>query len=82
MGHRLVSGGCHPAEWKNGNFVALRRLSLDEEELDGGGVRVRSFIFKSAQQEEALHHIYNITFPIKRACTTTLAPQPAGTPVT
>ncbi|CAA7393117.1 unnamed protein product [Spirodela intermedia] len=37
MGRRIVSGGCHPAERKNGDFVALRRLSPDGEELDGGG---------------------------------------------
>ncbi|CAA6670735.1 unnamed protein product [Spirodela intermedia] len=36
MGPRVISGGCHPAEWKNGDFAALR----------------------SAQQEEALHHIW------------------------
>ncbi|CAA7400835.1 unnamed protein product [Spirodela intermedia] len=58
MGRRIVSGGCHPAERKNGNFVALRQLSPDGEELDGGGARVRkSFILKSPQQEEALHCI-------------------------
>ncbi|CAA7392228.1 unnamed protein product [Spirodela intermedia] len=48
-------------EWKNGNFVALQRVSLDGEELDGGGARVgrvsRSFILRSASQEEALHRI-------------------------
>ncbi|CAA6668447.1 unnamed protein product [Spirodela intermedia] len=38
MGRRIISGGCHPAEWKNGNFVALRQLSPDKEKLDGGGV--------------------------------------------
>ncbi|CAA6674573.1 unnamed protein product [Spirodela intermedia] len=43
---------------KNGDFAALWRLSLDEEELDGGGARVRSFILRSAQQEEALHRIW------------------------
>ncbi|CAA6674535.1 unnamed protein product [Spirodela intermedia] len=30
MGRRVVSGGCHPAERKNGDFAALRRLSPDE----------------------------------------------------
>ncbi|CAA6672943.1 unnamed protein product [Spirodela intermedia] len=45
---------------KNGNFAALRRLSPDGEELDGGGAHVReSFILRSVQQEEALHRIYN-----------------------
>ncbi|CAA7407821.1 unnamed protein product [Spirodela intermedia] len=39
MGRRVVSGGCHPAEQKNGDFAALRRLSPDGEELDGGGAR-------------------------------------------
>ncbi|CAA6665266.1 unnamed protein product [Spirodela intermedia] len=34
------------------------RLSPDGEELDGGGARVRSFILRSAQQEEALHRIW------------------------
>ncbi|CAA6663337.1 unnamed protein product [Spirodela intermedia] len=46
------------ARWKNGDFVALRRLSPDEEELDGGGARVKSFILRSMQQEEALHRIW------------------------
>ncbi|CAB1184609.1 unnamed protein product [Spirodela intermedia] len=41
MGRRVVSGGCHSAEQKNGDFAALRRLSPDGEELDGGGARVR-----------------------------------------
>ncbi|CAA7409442.1 unnamed protein product [Spirodela intermedia] len=36
MGCRIVSGGCHPVEWKNGDFAALRRLSPDGEELNGG----------------------------------------------
>ncbi|CAA6659617.1 unnamed protein product [Spirodela intermedia] len=57
MGHRVVFSGCHPAERKNGDFVALRQLSLDGEELDGGGARVRELILKSTQQEEALHRI-------------------------
>ncbi|CAA6674534.1 unnamed protein product [Spirodela intermedia] len=35
MGRRVISGGCHPAERKNGDFAALRRLSPDGEELDG-----------------------------------------------
>ncbi|CAA7401953.1 unnamed protein product [Spirodela intermedia] len=26
MGRRLVSGGCHPTERKNGDFAALWRL--------------------------------------------------------
>ncbi|CAA7405820.1 unnamed protein product [Spirodela intermedia] len=43
---------------KNGDFAALRRLSPDREGLDGGEARVRDFILKSAQQEEALHHIW------------------------
>ncbi|CAA7397912.1 unnamed protein product [Spirodela intermedia] len=38
---------------------ALRRLSHDGEELDGGGARIReSFILRSTQQEEALHRIW------------------------
>ncbi|CAA7394771.1 unnamed protein product [Spirodela intermedia] len=35
MGRRVVSGGCHPVERKNGNFAALWRLSPDGKELDG-----------------------------------------------
>ncbi|CAA6668912.1 unnamed protein product [Spirodela intermedia] len=55
----IVSGGCHPAERKNDNFAALRRLSLDGEELDGGGAYVKkSFILRSVQQEETLHCIW------------------------
>ncbi|CAA6674100.1 unnamed protein product [Spirodela intermedia] len=42
---------------KIGDFAALRRLSLDGEELDGVGRMLRSFILRSAQQEEALHRI-------------------------
>ncbi|CAA7409593.1 unnamed protein product [Spirodela intermedia] len=56
--NKVVSGGCHPAERKNGDFAALRRLSPDGEELDGGGARVRDFILRSVQQEEALHRIW------------------------
>ncbi|CAA7407501.1 unnamed protein product [Spirodela intermedia] len=58
MDHRVVSGGCHPAKQKNSNFAALWWLSLDGKELDGGGARVRSFILRSAQQEEVLHRIW------------------------
>ncbi|CAA6657110.1 unnamed protein product [Spirodela intermedia] len=48
-----------PAERKNNDFAALRRLSPDGVELDGGGAHVReSFILRSAQQEEALHRIW------------------------
>ncbi|CAA6673159.1 unnamed protein product [Spirodela intermedia] len=42
MGRQIVSGGCHSAEWKNGDFAALWRLSPDGEELDGGGRQVLS----------------------------------------
>ncbi|CAA7393062.1 unnamed protein product [Spirodela intermedia] len=58
MGRQVVSGGYHPAERKNGDFAALRRLSPDGEELDGGGRVSGSFILRSAQQEEALHRIW------------------------
>ncbi|CAA7393266.1 unnamed protein product [Spirodela intermedia] len=34
MGRRIVSGGCHPAEQKNDDFAALRRLSPDDGERD------------------------------------------------
>ncbi|CAA6675437.1 unnamed protein product [Spirodela intermedia] len=57
MGRRLVFDGCHPAEWKNGDFVALRQLSPDGEELDRVGRMSGSFILRFAQQEEALHRI-------------------------
>ncbi|CAA6657143.1 unnamed protein product [Spirodela intermedia] len=44
---------------ENDDFAALRRLSPDGEELDGGGARVReNFILRSAQQGEALHRIW------------------------
>ncbi|CAA7400686.1 unnamed protein product [Spirodela intermedia] len=39
MGRRVVSGGCHPAEWKNDDFAAFWRLSPNGKELDGGGAR-------------------------------------------
>ncbi|CAA6675017.1 unnamed protein product [Spirodela intermedia] len=35
MGRQIISGSYHPAKQKNGDFAALRRLSPDEEELDG-----------------------------------------------
>ncbi|CAA6674229.1 unnamed protein product [Spirodela intermedia] len=57
MGRRVVSGSCHPAERKNGDFATLQRLSPDREKLDGGGRVSGSFILRSAQQEEALHRI-------------------------
>ncbi|CAA6657092.1 unnamed protein product [Spirodela intermedia] len=42
-----------------------RRLSLDkDDELDGGGAHVGSFILRSAQQEEALHRIWCARAPI------------------
>ncbi|CAA6674882.1 unnamed protein product [Spirodela intermedia] len=44
-----VTGGA-----KKRRLAALRRLSP----LDGGVARVRSFILRSAQQEEALHRIW------------------------
>ncbi|CAA7393088.1 unnamed protein product [Spirodela intermedia] len=56
--NKVVSSSCHLAERKNGDFVALWRLSPDGEELDGGGAHVRDFILRSAQQEEALHRIW------------------------
>ncbi|CAA7397718.1 unnamed protein product [Spirodela intermedia] len=57
MGRQVIFDGCHLVERKNGDFAALWWLSLDREELDGGGACVKNFILKSAQQEEALHHI-------------------------
>ncbi|CAA6665155.1 unnamed protein product [Spirodela intermedia] len=57
MDHRIISDGCHSAKRKDGDFAALRRLSSDGEELDGGGVHVRDFILKFTQQEKALHRI-------------------------
>ncbi|CAA6674749.1 unnamed protein product [Spirodela intermedia] len=50
---RLSLGGA-----ENGDFAALRQLSPDGEELDGGGRVLGSFILRSAQQEEALHRIW------------------------
>ncbi|CAA6673244.1 unnamed protein product [Spirodela intermedia] len=50
---RLSPGGA-----ENGDFAALRRLSPNGEELDGGGRMLGSFILRSAQQEEALHRIW------------------------
>ncbi|CAA7407591.1 unnamed protein product [Spirodela intermedia] len=32
MGRRVISGGCHPAERKNGDFAALQRLSCHPTE--------------------------------------------------
>ncbi|CAA6672453.1 unnamed protein product [Spirodela intermedia] len=64
VSRRIVFGGCHPAERKNGDFAALRRLSPNREELDGGGRVSRSFILRSAQQEEAL---YRIWYALRRA---------------
>ncbi|CAA7404011.1 unnamed protein product [Spirodela intermedia] len=59
MGHQIVFVDCHPTKQKNNDFAALPRLSLDGEELDGSGARVKeSFILRSAQQEEALHRIW------------------------
>ncbi|CAA6675826.1 unnamed protein product [Spirodela intermedia] len=54
----FIASGTLSRERKNGDFAALRRLSPDGEELDGGGARVRDFILRSAQQEEALHRIW------------------------
>ncbi|CAA6674052.1 unnamed protein product [Spirodela intermedia] len=48
---------CHLVEQKNSDFAALWRLSPDREELDGGGRMLGSFMFRSTQQEEALHRI-------------------------
>ncbi|CAA6662453.1 unnamed protein product [Spirodela intermedia] len=51
--------GLEGSPWtKTTDFAALRRLSPDGEELDGGGAHVRDFILRSAQQEEALHRIW------------------------
>ncbi|CAA7409122.1 unnamed protein product [Spirodela intermedia] len=36
MSHRIVSSGCHPAEWKNSDFAALRRLKTATLRLSGG----------------------------------------------
>ncbi|CAA6658081.1 unnamed protein product [Spirodela intermedia] len=30
MGRRIVSGGCHPAEWKNSDFAALQSAQQEE----------------------------------------------------
>ncbi|CAA6674701.1 unnamed protein product [Spirodela intermedia] len=57
MSHQIVSGSCHSTNKKIGDFATLRRLSPHEEELDGGRCMLWSFILRSAQQEEALHHI-------------------------
>ncbi|CAA7389085.1 unnamed protein product [Spirodela intermedia] len=60
MGRRVVSGGCHPVERKNDDFTALR-LSDDCHPTERSWMEVghmsQSFILKSTQQEEALHHI-------------------------
>ncbi|CAA6674217.1 unnamed protein product [Spirodela intermedia] len=37
MSRQIVSGGCHLAKRKNGDFAALRRLSPDGKELDEVG---------------------------------------------
>ncbi|CAA6667512.1 unnamed protein product [Spirodela intermedia] len=56
--HSSLSGRIVINKRKNGDFAALRRLSPDGEELDGGGRVLGSFILRSAQQEEALHRIW------------------------
>ncbi|CAA6675351.1 unnamed protein product [Spirodela intermedia] len=43
---------------ENDDFAVLRQLSPDGEELDGGGCMSGSFILRSTQQDEALHHIW------------------------
>ncbi|CAA6674772.1 unnamed protein product [Spirodela intermedia] len=46
-----------PGGAKKNNFAALQRLSPDEKELNKVGRMSGSFILRSMQQEEALHHI-------------------------
>ncbi|CAA6657095.1 unnamed protein product [Spirodela intermedia] len=62
MGRRVVSGGCHPAERKNGDFAALRRLSPDGEELDGvqeeeckmkWKIKTRNHLFRKKREQWA-----------------------------
>ncbi|CAA6674783.1 unnamed protein product [Spirodela intermedia] len=72
MGRRVVSGGCHLAERKNGDFAALRRLSPDEEELDGGGRVSRSFIlsnFSSNAPRISFSRVYDHSLPHSRLAT-------------
>ncbi|CAA7406612.1 unnamed protein product [Spirodela intermedia] len=45
IGCRIVSGSYHPVERKNSNFAALRKMSPNGEELDGGGAREANICF-------------------------------------
>ncbi|CAA6674068.1 unnamed protein product [Spirodela intermedia] len=66
MGRRVVSGGCHPAERKNGDFAALRRLSPDE----------RSWMERIYSNVSFINKVPSL------ACTTTPCPTVGWPPVT
>ncbi|CAA6665059.1 unnamed protein product [Spirodela intermedia] len=74
MGRRVVSGGCHSAEWKNGDFLSGGCHPTERSWMEVGRVS-GSFILRSAQQEEALHRIcsfspvYDHSLPHSRLAT-------------
>ncbi|CAA6654665.1 unnamed protein product [Spirodela intermedia] len=68
MGRRVVSSGCHSAEQKNGDFVALRRLSPTE----------RSWMEEVATRLPADRPLPDDGFPFLARVRPLLAPQLAG----
>ncbi|CAA6675656.1 unnamed protein product [Spirodela intermedia] len=77
MGRRVVSGGCHPAERKNGDFAALRRLSWMEvgrcQGASSSGPRSKRRLFIASGTlsggASPFSHVYHHSLPHRRLAT-------------
>ncbi|CAA6672281.1 unnamed protein product [Spirodela intermedia] len=60
MGRRVVSGGCHPAEWKNGDFAALQQLWGTCQGASSSGLRSKRRLFIASI---SFSHVYDHSSP-------------------
>ncbi|CAA7401706.1 unnamed protein product [Spirodela intermedia] len=66
MGRRVVSGGCHPAEWKNGDFAALQQLWGTCQGASSSGLRSKRRLFIASSTLSggvSFSHVYDHSSP-------------------
>ncbi|CAA7409458.1 unnamed protein product [Spirodela intermedia] len=68
MGRRIVSGGCHPVERKNGDFAALRWGACQGASSSGLRSKRRLFIASGTLSGGAspFPHVYDHSLPHSR----------------
>ncbi|CAA7392268.1 unnamed protein product [Spirodela intermedia] len=69
MGHQIISGGCHPAEQKNGDFAALRQLWGTCHGVSSLGPRSKRRLFIASGTLSGGARVYDHSLPHSRLAT-------------